>query len=197
MKMLRVLVIILVFGSLTCKNETTYSPKPRMYPKLIFPHQTYQEFDQDCNFTFMFGSHYIVRPYSKQRTDSVTYPCWFDLHSDTLNATIHLSYMSIKSKQDFDDHLKDAFRMADEHNIKASFRNESIIDDSKRSMHGLIFTLEGNVASPYQFYLTDSTRHFLRGSLYFNSVVNQDSTRVIYDFIVKDLQKTIETIKWK
>jgi gliding motility-associated lipoprotein GldD len=170
-----------------------------MYPKVVFPSETSKLFENnnECAFSFKYASHFSVKPYIKKQIDSIYYPCWFDLHSDTLNATLHLSYLSIKSQKDLETNILDAFKMVDEHNIKASYRNESLIEDKSRSVYGIQFEMQGEVASPYQFFITDSTSHFLRGSLYFNSKVDQDSTKIVYDYIVKDIKSLIESIQWK
>ena len=63
-------------------------------------------------------------------------------------------------------------------------------------MYGLIFDIKGDAASEYQFHLTDSTSHFLRGSLYFNTAPNQDSIQPVLDFIKQDIAHLLETFEW-
>ena len=68
----------------------------------------------------------------------------------------------------------------------------------ERDVYGLMYFLEGEgVASPLQFYVTDSTRHFLRGSLYFNIYPNNDSLQPVIDFITDDVRHLITTLEWK
>ena len=45
-----------------------------------------------------------------------------------------------------------------------------------------MYDLKGNTASSLQFFVTDSTRNFLRGSLYFNAEPNKDSLAPVMDF---------------
>lgn len=184
----------------SCGDSNSYAPKPRMYPKVTFPAKTSLIYNNStCPFTFDYPEYYQVvkdsskvggvKPNDKQ--------CWFNLDSESLKMTLHVSYLSINNRKDLDTHIKDAFTLADEHNIKASFRKEEIIEHKENNITGLLFEIEGEVAAPLQFYVTDSTRHFLRASLYFNNKVNQDSTKIIYDFMRKDVVHLLETIRFR
>ena len=89
----------------------------------------------------------------------------------------------------------DAFELADWHNKRANYIDEMIIQKGN-SVSGFAFLIEGPAASPFQFYLTDSTEHFLRGSLYFNTEARPDSLAPVYEFIEEDLVHMIETFEW-
>jgi hypothetical protein len=47
------------------------------------------------------------------------------------------------------------------------------------------------------FTVTDSTRHYLRGALYFNSEPRLDSIQPVLTFLKKDVDVLIKTLKWK
>ena len=84
------------------------------------------------------------------------------------------------------------------HMSRAMGIRDSVIINPEKEVYGLIYFLEGeDVASPLQFYLTDSTDHFMRGSLYFNVRTNNDSLAPVIDFIIDDVRHLIETIEWK
>lgn len=191
---------LLLYGFISCDNNNAIIPKPRMYPKVIFPSNSIRTYtNTNCPFTFEYPAYYnVVKDSSKiagvKATDK---QCWFNLDSEALKMTLHLSYLSIIDRKDLDTHVKDAFTLADEHNIKASFRKEELIEHEENNVTGLLFEIEGDVAAPLQFYVTDSTRHFLRASLYFNTKVNQDSTKIIYDFMRKDVVHLLETIRFR
>jgi len=74
--------------------------------------------------------------------------------------------------------------------------NDSVIR-TPNGVEGIYFSLGGNTATANQFFLTDSVKHFLRGALYFNAAPNADSLGVVNDFLKKDLQHLINTLKWK
>jgi gliding motility-associated lipoprotein GldD len=75
------------------------------------------------------------------------------------------------------------------------------IDESRltteNGVSGMYFDLGGNTATANQFFLTDTTNHFLRGALYFNASPNADSLGIVNDFLKKDLEHLINTLRWK
>lgn len=179
-----------------CKQDKFPLPKPRMYPKVEWPERNTVIFDTTgCPFTFDYPDYFEYSRDISFFDEPVTDLCWFNLHTSSLNSTLHFSYYPIRSSDDFDKYINDAFQMAGEHNIKASSRKESLIESP--GLSGLIFEIDGPVASPLQFYMTDSTRHFLRASLYFDAKVNPDSTSVVFDFLKQDINMLIESFHWK
>jgi gliding motility-associated lipoprotein GldD len=81
--------------------------------------------------------------------------------------------------------------------IKAEAINEQIINNNQDRIHGILYDLKGNTATAVQFYVTDSVRHYLRGSLYFESEPNADSLSPLIDFFREDIIHLIGTLKWK
>jgi gliding motility-associated lipoprotein GldD len=98
---------------------------------------------------------------------------------------------------DLGKHIENSHYFANKHQIKATGLEETVIARDSAKVYGLLFDISGNTASSLQFYLTDSTHHFLRGSLYFNSVPNIDSLKIVVDFIRKDVLHLINTAAWK
>ncbi|MBT6439384.1 MAG: gliding motility lipoprotein GldD, partial [Flavobacteriales bacterium] len=78
----------------------------------------------------------------------------------------------------------------------SDIQEKLIVNDSAK-VYGLVYFLEGNAASSMQFYLTDSTNHFLRGALYFNAKPNPDSIAPVQEFIRQDIVHFINSFKWK
>ena len=70
------------------------------------------------------------------------------------------------------------------------------IYDKENSVYGLIYTLKGNTATNFNFFVTDSANHFLRGALYFNSHTKQDSVYPAYKYMVQDVYQMIKTTRW-
>jgi gliding motility-associated lipoprotein GldD len=189
------IILVSAFG---CSESDSFVAKPRMYPKVDFPVRNNTSLlSNDCNFTFTHPDYLQYGKDSIRFQENFKYPCWFDLNSSKLNTTLHFSFLEIKNYKDLDTHIKDAFKLADEHNIKALARKESIIDDKKNNVFGLMFEFDGDVAAPLQFFITDSSKYFLRASLYFNDKVNQDSTQIIYDYVKEDIDLIINTLQWK
>ena len=188
-------LIVLVLYS--CVDDQVNTPKPRMYPRIIYPEKGYDQFLLDvCNFTFEKPAYADVKTGIKFFNEESSHPCWFDLELKEFNGSIHFSYNSIQDSKSLDKLVSDAFRIVEQHNNKAEYRAETLIQNSN-GVNGLLFNLEGPVASPINFFLTDTTNHFVRASLYFNSAVDPDSIAPILDFVSKDIEQILKTFKWK
>ena len=195
MRALIITIIALTFFSCG-KDEVNYVPKPRMYPKVEFPTKSYKDFTEHyCNFTFEMPEYATIEQDTSFFDDAPADACWFDMEIEELRAELHFSYYPISPMKTFDVLIRDAFELASKHTSKATYIEEIPIRNQYGTT-GLVFHLEGQVASPIQFYLTDSTHHFVRSSLYFNSKVNQESIAPILDFISADIDRMLSTFKW-
>lgn len=181
-----------------CSEEDVAVPKPRAYPKVVYPEKAYKPFDPSyCAFTFEQPAYAIIErdtTFFEEKPDS---DCWFNIEVPALNAKIYCSYNPVTDRKGLDKLVQDAFDMAQKHNVKASYIEERIIDLPESKVHGLVFNIDGPAASSYQFYVTDSTRHFLRGALYFNAQANPDSLAPVTAFMRDDVNHLISTLKWK
>jgi len=57
----------------------------------------------------------------------------------------------------------------------------------------MIYDLQGKTATPFNFYITDEKKHYLRGAFYFNQKTTRDSVMPIYDFINEDIMRSIQS----
>ncbi len=122
-------------------------------------------------------------------------PGWFNIHYPSLNATIHCSYMPVQHnlKQLIDDSEEFVYS----HTVKASAIPEQAYDDPINHVYGVYYELEGNTATPVQFWVTDSTQHFFRASVYIDCIPNQDSLAPVIDYLKTDCRTLIESIRWQ
>jgi gliding motility-associated lipoprotein GldD len=179
-----VLVLILI----GCTDTPT--PKPIGYFRIDLPENNYQYKTFGCPFSFESSKYSQLAFFDKTKS-----PCWFNIEYPRLNATVHITYKPIENN--LREYLEEARALTYEHQSVASKIDPQIINEPEKNVYGLAYELGGNVASPYQFYLTDSTDHFLRGSLYFSSKPNADSLKPAMDFIKRDLEHFAETFQWK
>jgi gliding motility-associated lipoprotein GldD len=128
--------------------------------------------------------------------DKPAHPCWFDLNIPVFGATLHCSYSPVQSSRDFDGLVTDAFKIADQINLRANYMDEIRVANA-HGVSGLLMEFSGSAASPLHFYLTDSTDHFLKASLYFQSRVIPDSLAPITDFLREDLAIIINTMQFE
>ena len=194
---LLLLIIIGALGLISCDNDPVYVPRPRMYPKVNYPERTYVEFDTNyCDMKFEIPAYAKIVQDRYFFEDKVIHPCWFNVQFPDLNGTLHCSYIPIDNRSHYDKLINESFKMVEEHNRKANFRKEEYINN-EFGVGGLYFTLGGEVATNMQYILTDTTNHFFRASLYFNSKVAPDSIRPIYQFVQEDVEHMIKTFQWK
>ena len=179
-----------------CDSEINYTPKPRAYPKIEFPKKAYQSFEEDyCHFTFEYPQYASIEQDTLFFNEKPADPCWFDIFVKDFDCRIHCTYYPINAKNSFEKLNSDAFKMSREHVAKAEFVDPEPVKTTSGAT-GFVFKLEGPVATPCQFFLTDSTHHFMRAALYFNAKIRPDSLAPLIDFIEKDIEHMIETFKW-
>jgi gliding motility-associated lipoprotein GldD len=190
----------IVFGLLglmlclaACEGNAEYSPKPRGYFRINFPEHVYQEYKSDCPYTFTYPKYAIIE---KDNAPGAK-PCWINLQLPQFKGTLHLSYQPVTSKKVFNELVEDAHTFAFKHTVKATSIDEGIIHYPERKVYGIYYTIDGNAASSAQFFLTDSTQHYLRGALYFNTQPRLDSIQPVLDFVKKDMEVLIKSFKWK
>ncbi len=187
----------LIFLIGACNNEVVYTPKPRTYPRIIFPERTYQKFDKDyCNFTFEYPTYATIRQDRDFLNEAAKHPCWFDVVIPNLNGRVHCTYYPIKDKKHFEELVGDAFELVYKHNIRADYIEDYPFKKSK-DVSGFVFNFKGPSATPFQFYLTDSTQHFIRGALYFKTQTRPDSLAPVIDFVKKDVVNMMNTFEWE
>lgn len=167
-------------------------PRPYGYYRIDLPENTYQRSSTDIPCSFDYSTQAKVTPnsYEKDRKNwiDITYPQW--------NARIHCSYKTITPKE-FQEISEESRNLAYKHSIKAESINEHFFENADEHVYGILYDITGNAASPVQFFVTDSTRHFFRGALYFNNLPNSDSIAPVYNFIHNDIIQMVESFSWK
>jgi len=185
---LLVLSLILVLAS--CGEEVTM-PKPRDYFRIDLPEKSYQVYESDCPYSF----EYPVYSRIENIAESGGEKCRANIDFGKLHAKIHLTYKDLNNN--VGTYLEDSRKLSYKHAVKASAIDEYVISAPQRNVYGLIYEVGGNTASAIQFHVTDSTKHFLRGSLYFYASPNADSLAPVVSFLTKDIEHLIETFEWK
>lgn len=194
LKKIRLLIIpVLLFFSCTEK----YTPKPREYFRIDFPEKIYHPLQP--GFPYQFD----IPDYSRIVADpgNPDQPYWINISVPANKAEVHISYYDLSNQQLsnrvlLNKFIEDSRTLAYKHTIKADAIQEQVFMNPDKKVYGLIYKIEGNAASPMQFFLTDSTNHFLRGALYIRDVPNIDSLKPVIDFLEPDIIRLIETTTW-
>ncbi len=184
---------------LSCEG-TVWQPKPRGYPRVIYPEKAYRAFSEDyCGFTFEYPEYARIEQDTTFFDERPEHPCWFNIVVPAFNCQLYCSYVPVTGETPVGKLKGDAFKMTDWHNKKATYISETPFYSAVRGTKGIFFEVEGPVASKYQFFVTDTAeqRHFFRGALYFDTEVQPDSLAPIYAFMRKDVERLLETFRWE
>lgn len=182
----RVLIMLSLFLVFACANENSV-PKPNGYFRIALPEQVYDSLQVNCPYAFSINKN--ARWIAKEN-------CWGDIHYPKLNATVQLTYKEVNDTN-LNKLLSEAHRLAYEHSVRADGIEENLIYDEKERTFGLFYNIKGDAATNAQFFVTDSTNHFLRGVLYFYAVPNADSLQPVNKFMNEEILHLVNTLKWR
>lgn len=176
---------LLFFCAVGCKDGDVL-PKPSAHLRLDYPVARYGDFESDCPYVFFMNTDAEIK---REKG------CGFTLHYPKMKATIHLSYNPVNG--DIDQLLREAQKLTYKHVVKADNIMEQPYVNPDKKTYGMFYSVAGNAATNSQFYITDSTRHFVTGSLYFYAKPNFDSIMPAAEYIKNDMQTIMETLHWK
>ncbi len=189
-----------IIGIIASSCRERYIPRPRGYYRIAIPEAKYELWEgkwDEANrmfyeYPYAFcgssNAEYVYRTAPNEKY-------WLDIVYPAFNARIHCTYYPVKNNlRELSD---DAQNFVYKHAGKASAIPEQGYANEEARVYGVFFELVGNTASPYQFYLTDSTRHFFRGAVYFNCTPNQDSLAPVINYLQQDVRYLIETFRWQ
>lgn len=179
---------------LSCSDD--FIPKPKGYNHIKLPKHQYTLLqDSTKPYTFEFSAHAIAHD---DTTNWSQYKKLYKIikYSD-FSSKIYLTYKKVYQSQDsLDSYINEAYRLAYGHDKKA-YAIEDIPISTKQGKNAVIFHLEGDVPSQYQFFVHDSTRNFMRGAIYFESATKNDSLKPVIDYVIEDVNHLIQTLEWK
>jgi gliding motility-associated lipoprotein GldD len=182
---------LFIFGHFSCQQN--HVPKPKGYNRIDLPTPSYKSLDNDLPYKFEHSAYSSVEPDSFNLEEKT----WVNLHYRDWDARVHLTYKPVEgSRENLKAYLNDALSLTSKHQIKAYGIDEGVIKNPQ-GYTGLVAELSGEVPTQFQFYVTDSTQHFLRGALYFKTAVKNDSLAPIIEYIKVDMMRLINSLEFK
>lgn len=205
-----------IFVYLLCSScNSNYTSKKEGYFKIDFPKKQYTTFNEPgYPYTFEYPVYARIAKDSSYFSEGAKNPYWINIEFPTFNGTIFISYKQIggvsvyKVKKadgsyrdsvgvnSFEKMVNDAYNLTYKNDVKAYSIEDSLMH-TPNNITGVFFKVSGNVATAKQFFLSDTTHHFLRGALYFDATPNEDSLRPVNAFLQQDMKHLINTLKWK
>lgn len=189
------LALLALVVTVACNSPYTY--KRKGYFKITFPEKEYKTFDAPgYPYTFEYPVYANVVKDTSFFGEAPENPWWINIDIPRFAGRIYISYKEV-GKNNFDSLVRDGFNLAYKQHtqISTGIKDSALITPNK--VEGIYFSLSGNTATANQFFLTDSTKHFLRGALYFDTTPNEDSLGIVNDFLRADLNHLINTLKWR
>jgi gliding motility-associated lipoprotein GldD len=188
-----VFVFMSFFAFLFSACNKEYVPKPIGYNRLELPEPSYKMLPDTLPYSFEYSNHAKLL----RDTSSINERFWIEIYYPTLKADIHITYKTINNSEKLlKEYFDDAYKLTSKHQIKAYAINE-VITITPSGKTAIIAELEGDVPSQFQFTLTDSTKNFVRGALYFNTKVANDSLAPAIEYMKKDIMHLINTFEWR
>jgi len=179
------LLVFLLIISTSCKDDDDSLPKPTGFLSLNYPKAKYEK---SLTNTYEFETN-------KMATILVNKKNWMKINYPQLNATLNITYRNVDNN--IMELLKEAEKLTTKHAVKAdAIYYDTYINDSEK-VYGKLSNVTGNAASALQFHVTDSTKHFLTGAVYFNTQPNYDSIYPAIKYLEKDIIRLMNTTKWR
>lgn len=190
---------VLLFAAVVCLfyqcDNAPQMPKPSTYLRLDIKPSDYVQFNRkDYPFVFEYPDCATVEELdSKDKSIK-----WFNLNFKDYNFTVNMSLLPINTDTSLNTAVNDCYKFLKRHEKLSGGIIQQDYKNNEKKIYGTVFDIKGkDVVSPYQFYLTDSVKYFVRGALNCNVVPNNDSCSAVIKQLKEDLTHLINTFEWK
>lgn len=188
------LIIALSLCLHSCFESNPPVPKPKTYFRMDIEEPIYKEF-RESNYPYRF--EYPDYGHIEKVKGDKDSRYWLNINFQDFGTKLYLSYKRIDSKTRLEYLVNDSYTFLKEHQKLSSGILEREYESKDKRVYGTAFEIKGNeIASPYQFYLTDSSTHFVRGAIYFDFKTNNDSISNIIERLIIDLENLISSFEW-
>lgn len=183
----------LLVGCGSSSQNDSYAPKPKGYNRIALPPQTYQPIGGEYPYQFDISTAAVVLPDSSPLAEKD----WIYLYYPKLDANIQLTYKHVRrDPARLRDFIDDAYKLAGKHQIRATaVQQQTIVTQTGKT--ATLIRLQGDVPTPFQFYTTDSTTHYLRGAIYFPTATKNDSLAPVIEYLERDALRLLNTLRWR
>ncbi|WP_375562747.1 gliding motility lipoprotein GldD [Bernardetia sp. OM2101] len=188
-------IISSLFFSSCQSEEDSFIPKPYGYFRIELPEQSYQKLEGDFPYSFEHSKYAKVVKNTSQNAENY----WITLkYEPTSVAEIHITYKEVKNDPKlFMEYVNDAHKITfNEINTARSSAIDQVIDS--KNGNGIVFTIsEGEVPTVFNYWVSDSSTHFLRAAMYVPTSSQNDSLAPILKYTKDDMMHMLETFEWR
>jgi len=176
---------------ISCQRE--YLPKPVGYNRLVLPTPSYHSLPDTLPYDFEYSEHAQLL----SDTSRIHGPYWIEIYYPQIKSNIHITYRKVNNNDKLLKELvDDSYRLTSKHQIKAYAIDEAIVK-TPSGKTAVVEEIQGEVPSQFQFTMTDSSENFIRGALYFNTKVHNDSLSPAIEYMKKEIMHLINTLEWR
>lgn len=183
------LLITIVLALWSCEQD--YLPKPKGYNRFVLPEHAYQPLPDSLPYHFEYSKHAKLL----KDTSWISDKYWVEIYYPEMKANVHITYKTVANMDSLKEYLNDAYFLTAKHQIKA-YAIDEVISKTPSGKTVVFAELDGEVPSQFQFFTTDSVDNFLRGALYFNTQVQNDSLKPAIEYVKADIVHMMNTLEW-
>ena len=171
-------------------NESNYLPREKGFLRLEFEKPTYDTFSNESSgLNFIYNDAYST----------------FEIVSDEkivlgykdIKISIVLSDVELENLSSLEESLQNFYMFLEPHRKKSNQISIKEFTSADNNRFAKVFEMRGPVASPLQFYVTDSTNHFLFGSMNIMEKSDYDSIYPSIMYVKNDIFSIIESVNWE
>ena len=185
----KIISLYLIFFTIFCSCDDGNLPKQRAFLRIEFPEPKYitqKEIKSPIDFYYNLSAADINVINTKQF--SINYP--------KMNLVVDMSLNKIYKAEDLENNFRDFSLTLETHAKKSNGMFIREYEDLNSEVYAKIFELRGDVATPIQFYLTDSISNFIKGSLNLKFKSKYDSIFPTIQYVKNDILVLVESLKW-
>jgi gliding motility-associated lipoprotein GldD len=177
-------ILLGFFLLISCGEETL--PKPKAFLALEYNKTSYESLELERPYSFEVPQNAFIKDEKNK---------WLKIEYPNLKASLDVTYRKVNDK--LRELLVESEKLVFKHTVKAEQISSNDYINPKGKVYGTMYEITGNAASQIQFHITDSTDHFIKGALYFETKPNYDSVLPAVAHIKKDILHLMETLKWE
>ena len=178
---------------MSCKPKAMPEPKPMGYFRIDLPEHRYRSMDTTLPFRYE-QSVFANTSIERQKDNTL----WMTLSYPDLKASLRFTCFQVNNADSLRKLMISEDKMVKFHYQKADDVQYSVVQDPESNIWGQTYEIFGKeVATPFQFWLTDSTHRFVRATLYFDDTPNNDSLQPVIQYLKEDAMHLINTFEWK
>lgn len=190
----------------SCKPKALPEPKPMGYFRIDLPEHQYKPMDASQLLPGKEATITITPPFTCEQSVHATTTIepqpnnslWVNVTYPDFGASFRFTCFEVKNADSLRKLMVSEDKMVKFHYQKADDVQYSIIKDPEARIWGQTYEIYGKqVATPFQFWLTDSAHRFVRATLYFDFAPNNDSLQPVIDYLKEDAMHLINSFAWK